>query len=146
MFKWLQSLKFYEKRHQEIRIRIEFLTELEKVWTRAWDYRLGQLIENLVPRENTESFNEQTIRMMLTADWIELLETTGKRFTSEEYDENSLSLRTPNRIPLIIRRLRAEWIHSRLTFGAYLLRRLEEESPGGSLYGYDFPEEAQRER
>ncbi|RRJ54723.1 hypothetical protein EHV15_34565 [Paenibacillus oralis] len=144
MFKWLQSLNFYKKRHEEIRIRIEFLTELEKVWTRAWDYRLGQLIEDLVSYENDQFYSEKSIKMMHTEDWLELIESIGQRFSSGHYEVNSQSSRTPLRIPIAMRRLRDEWIYSRLSFGAYLLKRLKEERPGGTLYGYDFSDEVQK--
>lgn len=137
MFEFLQSLKFYQKRHAEIQVRIEFLAELEKVWTLAWEYRFGQLIEYLLSQGLTAFYTEKTIR-------IDLIVMPNQQLPSEENDEKSLLPLSPARIPNVMRRFREEWINSRASFGDYLIRRLKEERPGGSLNGYDFPCEARK--
>lgn len=137
MSQWLNSLKFYLKQHEEIRIRVALLSELEQVWYRLWDYPLGKLVYNAASLGSIETTTNAFIKSLKPDEWLELISQYRLVFASYEGNEAE-SFKTPDRIPDIMKRIREEWINSERSFGEYLLCRLEVESPGECLNGYDF--------
>ncbi|MFC5449100.1 hypothetical protein ACFPOG_12580 [Paenibacillus aestuarii] len=99
-----------------------------------WDFRFGQLIENILNDGNKRFLSVNQVKLLSTSAWIDMVNTIDFGGTSGEYCGLD-PRRDPKRIPIAMSLIKAEWMESLLPFGQYLLDRKEREYPGGTLYG-----------
>lgn len=132
-FEGRRNTLFWKKRSEgkisptELENRILLLESIELLWLPLWDFRFGQLIQNIVDRNHEFSH----IGLYNTSEWINMVRSTDLN-SCEEYNELD-SLRNPKRIPVIINTIKEEWLYDEIPFCQYILNRLEIDQPGGTF-------------